>query len=233
MRKSYIKEAQKRLKSLGYMISADGIWGNNSKKALQDFQNSNNLRADGILGRNTKKELFKTDKNNTIDLIKAQCAVLQITKPEQIQYIIATALHETGGTLKATKEKGGNKYLSSLYDPILAKSKRLRDRAKSMGNTEEGDGIKYCGRGLVQLTWKSNYAKYGEIMGIDLVNNPNLALDMKHAVFILVHGMKYGTFTGKKLDDYINGNGTNFLLARKIINGGDKANKIALLACVS
>jgi predicted chitinase len=48
---------------------------------------------------------------------------------------------------------------------------------QSMGNTEEGDGFKYRGRGFIQLTGKNNYAFYGKKVGADLVSNPDLAND--------------------------------------------------------
>lgn len=46
-----------------------------------------------------------------------------------------------------------------------------------MGNTEEGDGFRYRGRGYIQLTGKDNYEKYGERIGVDLVDDPDLAND--------------------------------------------------------
>lgn len=48
---------------------------------------------------------------------------------------------------------------------------------KSMGNTAEGDGFKYIGRGFIQLTGKNNYVLYGKLTGEDLVGNPTRLLD--------------------------------------------------------
>lgn len=44
-----------------------------------------------------------------------------------------------------------------------------------LGNNQPGDGVKYKGAGIFELTGRANYAKYGEILGIDLVNHPELA----------------------------------------------------------
>jgi len=137
-----------------------------------------------------------------------------------VAYALATAWHEA--RLEPIKERGGFAYLSK-YD-----TGRL---ARMLGNTPaaDGDGIKYAGRGLVQLTGTANYRKAGEFLGLDLLANPDLALTPENAARILVWGMEGGTFTGKKLADYLDARGgiEGFRQARRIINGTDKANMIA------
>ena len=135
-------------------------------------------------------------------------------------YALATAWHES--RLLPIREKGGNKYLSK-YD-----TGRL---ARILGNTPEadGDGILYAGRGFVQLTGRTNYGNAGAELGLDLLNYPDLALDIPTAARILVWGMEGGEFTGRKLSHYIIGNGNHdaFVRARRIINGTDRAELIA------
>jgi putative chitinase len=145
-------------------------------------------------------------------------AVLQTCKhwPRRwVAYALATAWHEA--RLEPIKELGGVAYLSK-YD-----TGRL---ARALGNTPEadGDGVKYAGRGLVQLTGLTNYRRAGEYLGLDLVNHPDLALDLRNAAAILAWGMETGAFTGKKLADYL---GADFYGARRIINGMDRADLVA------
>ncbi|GGJ19586.1 glycoside hydrolase family 19 protein [Deinococcus roseus] len=47
-----------------------------------------------------------------------------------------------------------------------------------MGNTQPGDGFKYRGRGFIQLTGRSNYTRYSQLTGFDLVNDPDLLLQI-------------------------------------------------------
>jgi len=144
-------------------------------------------------------------------------------------YAMATAYHETVHTMLPIKEMGGSAYYTRLYDI----GGRNPDRARKMGNTAAGDGCRYCGRGYVQLTWKSNYAKAGQALGADLVGQPDLAMKPDIAAAIMVRGMQEGWFTGKKLAHYLpSGSGTaaQFKDARRIINGTDKDSLIAAYA---
>jgi len=77
----------------------------------------------------------------------------------------------------------------SFYDRIYGKDapdpkgKKYRER---YGHTKKGDGYKYRGRGMNQLTFKSSYKKMGKKIGVDLVNNPELANDLDIASHIAV-----------------------------------------------
>ena len=76
-------------------------------------------------------------------------------------------------------------------------------------------------------SWKRNYQKFGDLLGLDLVNDPGLALQPGTAYKVLSLGMTRGLFTGKKLADYINDEESDFVEARRIINGLDRARLIA------
>lgn len=149
-------------------------------------------------------------KNGAIAGIIAECLKQDITLHSQIGYILATVEHETGGTYMPVEE---GFYLKNPH----AFQKRLRY-------------YPYYGRGYVQLTWLANYKKYSKKLGVDLVNNPNLALKPEYAVFILVDGFKHGEFTGKRISDYINNHKTDLINCRRCINRLDKAKHIASLA---
>lgn len=140
-----------------------------------------------------------------------------------LAYMLATTHHETDKTMKPIREYGDGARFTRLYDVTGEKPVR----AKANGNTEPGDGIKYCGRGFVQLTWKNNYAAMSKVVGVDLVADPDKALDLGVATKVLFYGMIHGSFTGKKLANYFNGATADWVNARRIINGTDKANLIA------
>jgi hypothetical protein len=154
------------------------------------------------------------DKSEAKEKIVQACFKHGIFKAEEIQYIIATVEHETNGKFKPVREA----YWLRNADQYLRTNR----------NTKRY--YPYYGRGFSQITWKANYAKFEKILDIPLVEEPDLALDFDVSLEILIYGMKHGTFTGKKLSDYFNYNGSNFLDARRIINGTDKAEKIATMA---
>jgi hypothetical protein len=77
----------------------------------------------------------------------------------------------------------------------------------------------YYGRGFVQLTWRRNYQKMSGIVGVDLVTNPDKALEPAIAAAILFEGMEHGDFTGAGLPQFFNAVTEDWNGARAIING--------------
>jgi hypothetical protein len=132
-------------------------------------------------------------------------------------YLLATAKHETADTMQPITEYGGRKYFDKYDTGKLA---------KALGNTPEkdGDGYLYRGRGFVQITGRANYAKASGKLDVDLIANPDAALNPTVAAKILVRGCSEGWFTGKKLSDYLP---DDFRNARRVVNGTDRADLIA------
>ncbi len=151
---------------------------------------------------------------------------------EQIAYLLATAKKETNHTFAPVREaywlseSSRNRYFERMYDPVLGKDANRRSMARANGNTQQGDGVRYHGRGYVQLTWKNNYQKMKDKFNVDFVNNPELALEHEHAMKILIYGCESGEFTGRKLSDYINENQIDYYNARRVVNGTDAAAEI-------
>lgn len=125
-----------------------------------------------------------------------------------LAYVLATAYHETAHTMQPVEEYG-------------------KGRGRKYGVPAGPYGKVYYGRGYVQLTWLENYQKAGEKLAINLVKYPEQALKPDIAAEILFAGMEEGWFTGKKLDDYLTVVATDYVGARRIVNGTDKASLIA------
>ena len=148
-----------------------------------------------------------------------------LTDDRWLAYALATAYHETAFTMQPINERGGDDYFFKMYD----KDGDRPEVAERLGNTEPGDGVLFHGRGYVQLTGRANYTRMGSLLGIDLTSNAacaDRALEPDIASRIMETGMRDGLFTGKKFADYFNAEITDWVNARRIINGTDRADEI-------
>jgi hypothetical protein len=143
-----------------------------------------------------------------------------------LAYMMATAKHETAHKFAPIDEIGSSHYFEEMYDPVLGKDEKRKKMAIQNGNVNQGDGVKFHGRGYVQLTWHDNYKRAGEKFKVDLVNNRELAKNHELAMKIMLFGCETGMFTSIKLDDFINDTKTDYFNARTIINGYDMAETI-------
>lgn len=124
-------------------------------------------------------------------------------------YVLATAFHETDKSMQPVREYG-------------------RGKGKKYGVVDQTGKAPY-GRGHVQLTWRENYVRADEKLrlGGRLSKDYDLALDPAISSRVIVAGMQEGWFTGKKMSDYLNAAKPDYVGARRIVNGTDKANLIA------
>lgn len=164
-------------------------------------------------------------------ILDAWEAALSKSDDRWLAYALGTTYHETAFTMQPIRERGGAAYFTKMYDPNSSVPKRAA-LARKM-KARPGDGPIFYGRGFVQLTWRVNYAVMGQTYKTDLTSAAaaaDKALQPDLAAKIMFKGMIDGIFTGKKFADYFNSKGADWKNARRIINGLDSADAIALYA---
>jgi putative chitinase len=153
----------------------------------------------------------------------------QINTPKRQACFIGQTMHESG-SFKFTRENlnYSAKALMATWpsrfpdlDTAMQYERQPEKIANKvyggrMGNTEDGDGAKYIGRGLIQVTGKENYTHCGEALGLDLVANPQLLEEPRYAA------LSAGWFWNKKGLNALADEGTSnsFEVMTKRINGG-------------
>jgi putative chitinase len=118
----------------------------------------------------------------------------QINTPKRQACFIGQCMHESGGfrllkeNLNYSAKALMNTWPSRFPDMNTAEKfernpEKIANKVYSgrMGNTEDGDGAKYIGRGLIQLTGKDNYRAFGDAIGEDLLANPELVQEPRYA----------------------------------------------------
>lgn len=187
----------------------------------------------------------------TVDTLEAMIDVFNSNEEsvrdlEKKAYMFATVRHECGPEMQPITENMNytsaariaqvwptrfSKISATAYvrNPEKLGNKVYADRLGN-GGPETGDGYRYRGRGIgAQFTGKVNYIKFGKIFNVDLVNHPELSLDLSLGAKILYKGSTEGLFTGKGLRDYITLNNVDYRNARRVVNAdvGLNGNKIA------
>lgn len=249
--RSDIKLLQHLLQKVGILGAdspIDGLFGSITEQALRSFQASRNLKVDGEAGNQTWSCLLdqwvsvhfpcrplldygdrlidalpdsclQPYAQRAVPLILQECQRAGVLALSQVAYIMATALHE-----------------SRFGQEMLPPASGFRDEGREdLGNLQPGDGSRYRGRGFVPIRGRLNYTRWGDRLGYDLVSQPELAEEQDIAAKIIVLGMRDGSFTGHKLDDYLSSEGEahlqaerqDFRFARHIIRNLDNADLIA------
>lgn len=134
-----------------------------------------------------------------------------------LAYMLATPFLETNRTMQPVREA----YYLNPPDQWSAASGKAESYRKTLRY------YPFYGRGLSQITWEDNYRKFSPLVGVDLVAEPDRALEPAVAVKIMFEGMSRGLFTGVGLARYFNPTTDDPVNARRIINGTDRAAEFA------
>lgn len=165
---------------------------------------------------------------------------------EKKAYMLATVRHEVGADMIPIVENMNYtaKRIMQVWPSrfkTLAEATPYAHNPEKLGNNvygnrlgngpaSTGDGYRYRGRGIgAQFTGKENYIKFGKLFNVDLVNYPELAIDLDLGAKILYKGSIEGLFTGVSLSKYINSTKVDYVNARRVINAdvGRNGAKIA------
>lgn len=129
------------------------------------LQKAVGVKADGLIGRNTLTAVFQklgASQSRAEELGLAANVHLKnygiFGNKRRFSHFLAQLAHESGNF----------RYMEEIASGVAYEGR------KDLGNTQAGDGVRYKGRGPIQLTGRANYRKYGQQLGIDFENNPTI-----------------------------------------------------------
>ena len=130
-------------------------------------------------------------------------------------YGVNTMLRTAAFIAQLAHESGEFRFMEEIWGPIPAQTRYepVCELAKRLGNTEAGDGKRFKGRGPIQITGRYNYKRYGDLLHIDLISQPELAA--QPAVAFSTAGLYWITNGLNELAD-----SEQFVSITKRINGG-------------
>jgi len=200
-----------------------------------------------------RNQFSRTIKQSVVDCLEAIFAVFESNESaerdiEKKAYMLATVRHEVGANMIPIVENMNYtaKRITQVWPsrfPTIASALPYAHNPEKLGNkvyggrlgnedngTDDNDGYRYRGRGIgAQFTGKDQYRKWGEIFGVDLLNHPEIAVDLNLGAKVLYKGSTEGLFTGVSLHKYINNTKVDYVNARRVINAdvGRNGAKIA------
>jgi peptidoglycan L-alanyl-D-glutamate endopeptidase CwlK len=233
-----VAELQTELKTRGFSPGAiDGRFGPGTEAAIIAFQQSEGLLADGIAGGKTLESLGVEELPPPADLgvitVDIASRIFPTTALDTLKTnlpILLAALSDSGiGTtemalmaLATVRVETGNmkpisEFVSRFNTSPGGHPFDLYDNRKDLGNEGPPDGERYRGRGFVQLTGRSNYKRYSEVLGLgtQLIDEPDLANEPSVAAKLLAHFLKDRERAIKEALV-----ARNFAGARRLVNGG-------------
>lgn len=163
----------------------------------------------GVCTPSYAKDINASSAQEGIAAIKAACAKYGVTSPYAVAAILGIAGGECRWRLVEESFKYSANRLLQVFPSVFKGNKALAQqyagnpnnslpeflygyqtrKGRGLGNTQPGDGGKFIGRGYIQLTGRSNYQRYGSLIGQNLINNPTLLNTSQYAAEVSVKYM--------------------------------------------
>ena len=132
---------------------------------ITQLQKAVGVKADGIIGRGTLTAVFRK-------LGASQSRAEELGLAANIHFrtygILENSLRFIHFLAQLAHESGNFRYMEEIASGAAYEGR------KDLGNVNKGDGVRYKGRGPIQLTGRANYRRYGQQLGIDFENNPEI-----------------------------------------------------------
>tara|TARA_R100000951_G_scaffold13735_2_gene10811 strand:+ start:10681 stop:11922 length:1242 start_codon:yes stop_codon:yes gene_type:complete len=191
----------------------DSDFGPSTEAAVRAFQTDAGLPVTGVIDEDTARSLaskesvdftvpsdftqnFSNTQNTNFNAAK-EAAIEEGLEGAELASFMSQVAHESDSFRTAEEYASGSAY----------------EGRADLGNTQVGDGVRYKGRGYIQLTGRSNYKKAGDALGLDLINNPSLAEEPSNAAAISLWFWK--TKVKPQVPDFMDTERVT-----KVVNGG-------------
>lgn len=180
-----VSDVQKLLGAKGFSTPVTGTYDQATENTVKRFQGANNIQQNGMVGPTTLGALERPNVPGvTPEQLRRICPTLSTSKANEVAPNLNRAMAEAGINTprrqaafiaQLAHESGEFKYREEIASGAAYEGRR------DLGNVYPGDGVRFKGRGYIQLTGRSNYTAAGKALGLDLVNNPGLAATPENA----------------------------------------------------
>jgi predicted chitinase/peptidoglycan hydrolase-like protein with peptidoglycan-binding domain len=178
-RSAAVKRTEKLLKQLGFNPGRiDGLFDTRTRKAVKAFEKREHLKVDGVVGTNELAKMKKLTKGVSLGQLHRIMPSLPMSKARRYLPLLNRAMAEAHINTKQRKAmflaQLAHESVELRYFEEIASGAEYEGRT-DLGNTHPGDGVRYKGRGPIQLTGRSNYRAAGHALGLPLEAHPTMA----------------------------------------------------------
>jgi putative chitinase len=178
-RSGAVKASETLLKKLGFNPGKiDGLFDRNTLKAVKAYEKQQGSKVDGVIGTRQLEQMTKLTKGVTLSQLHRIMPSLPMSKAKAYLPLLNRAMAEAKINTKPRKAmflaQLAHESVSLRFFEEIASGAAYEGR-RDLGNIHPGDGVRYKGRGPIQLTGRSNYRAAGRALGLPLESKPKMA----------------------------------------------------------